>query len=341
MDTKDLILSKIKEKGQLKSADLIKITGFSREYINRFLQELRDEGKIILIGKARSSRYVLAEKETIEKAKKEILEFQEIFKNKNLKEDLVLKKIKRESGLFIDLPKNIEDILEFSFLEMLNNAIEHSDSKEIFVKFFKDGNDMVFIVRDWGVGIFNNIMKEKKINNKMEAVEFLLKGKQTTDPDKHTGQGIFFTSKLADFFIIASSKKILRFSNEVEDIFVEDSKSNKKGTKITFRIGLKSSRSAKKIFREYTDDDFEFTKTKIVVKLYKIGVKFISRSEARRLVVGLDQFKEILLDFKGVETVGQGFVDEIFRVWQNNNPDIKIKFENANENVNFMIKRAI
>jgi len=67
---------------------------------------------------------------------------------------------------------------------------------------------------------------------------------------------------------------------------------------------------------------------------------FISRSQARRVLTGLEKFKEITLDFSDVETIGQGFADEVFRVWKNNHPDIKINYQNTNENILFMIKRA-
>ena len=53
-----------------------------------------------------------------------------------------------------------------------------------------------------------------------------------------------------------------------------------------------------------------------------MGVEFVSRSEAKRLLAELDKFSEITFDYKGVEKVGQGFVDEIYRVWQNQNSDI-------------------
>jgi len=341
MNIKEQILAKIKQKGQIKSSEIVKMTGFSREYINRFLQELRDEGSIVLIGKARASSYVLANQKDIEKAKKEILVFEKTYKNIDLSEDLILKEIKRETGIFIDLPKNIEVIVEFSFLEMLNNAIEHSQTKKIFITLVRDKKTLMFVINDVGIGIFDNIKEKKKLKSDMEAIEFLLKGKQTTDPKRHTGQGIFFTSKIADALTIVSNRKRLRFINAVDDIFVEESLKESKGTEIIFFINLNTKRTAEQVFKKYTDEDFEFTKTKIVVKLYKFGTSLISRSEARRLVVGLDKFKEVLLDFKDVGTVGQGFADEIFRVWQNNHPDIKIKYINSNENVDFMIKRAL
>ena len=47
-----------------------------------------------------------------------------------------------------------------------------------------------------------------------------------------------------------------------------------------------------------------------------------------------------MLDFKDINTIGQGFSDEVFRVWKHLYPEINIMFKNANENVTFMIDRA-
>ena len=55
---------------------------------------------------------------------------------------------------------------------------------------------------------------------------------------------------------------------------------------------------------------------------------------------GLEKFKHVTLDFRGVKTVGQGFADEVFRVWQKNHPSITIEPKNMNDNVRFMTKRA-
>ena len=49
------------------------------------------------------------------------------------------------------------------------------------------------------------------------------------------------------------------------------------------------------------------TKHKISVKLYQFGTDLLSRSEAKRVTMGLENFQEIELDFKNVATIGQGF----------------------------------
>ena len=72
-----------------------------------------------------------------------------------------------------------------------------------------------------------------------------------------------------------------------------------------------------------------------------MGTEYISRSQARRILGGLDKFRTVILDFKNVKTVGQGFADEVFRVWKRHYPNIDIVTKNANENITFMIKRAL
>ena len=56
--------------------------------------------------------------------------------------------------------------------------------------------------------------------------------------------------------------------------------------------------------------------------------------------MGLEKFREIILDFKDVEEIGQAFADEIFRVFQNEHPNINLHPINTNEQIAKMILRA-
>ncbi len=340
MDVRSLILEKIARNKEIKAVDIIKATGFSRAYIDRFFKELRDEGKIILIGKANQAHYVIASKKAVSRAKRKLLNAYRILENKNLSEDIVLEEIKRETGIFLNLPKNVSDILDYAFLEMLNNAIEHSNSKKIIVIVKRDKSGIYFEIIDQGIGIFKNIMEKRNLKNELEAIQDLLKGKQTTKPEEHTGEGIFFTSKVTDRLIIKSSIKELIFDNRLKDVFIRDIKLIK-GTKVRFEISKKSKRELNKIFEEYAGQSYEFSKTKVAVNLYKMDKAYISRSQARRVMAGLDKFKTIILNFKDVETIGQAFADEVFRVWQRKHPQIKINYINCNENVDFIIKHVL
>jgi len=339
MELKKLILNQITKKGHLKTAEITKISGFSRAYVNRFLKQLQEEGEIALIGKANKALYVKAEKNQLDLQKSKILSARKRISNKNISEDLVLDEIQKNTGIFLDLPKNTERIVSYAFTEMLNNAIEHSRSEFIEIFMEKTEEKIRFDVTDHGVGIFRNIQNKKKLASELEAIQDLLKGKQTTMPERHSGEGIFFTSKAADVLTIKSFRKKLVFNNIVSDVFIEDLKEFI-GTRVTFVISEKTSRDLKKIFDRHTDEFFKFSKTKVIVKLHKMGTEYLSRSQARRITVGLENFKTIILNFKDVKTVGQAFADEIFRVWKSKNPNIEIVSESANENIMFMVNRA-
>jgi len=340
MDIRNLILKCLKKDKELRVSEIVRETKFSRAYINRFFQALKNEGKIILIGRANKARYVLAGKETFFRVKKSILGVRKILQNKNLSEDLVLSEIKQDTGISLDLSKNVSEILDYAFSEMLNNAIEHSKSKKIEIQMRRNDKEVIFNVRDWGVGIFNNIMRKRKLKDEFEAIQDLLKGKQTTLPEEHTGEGVFFTSKVSDLLTIQSSTKKLIFNNILDDIFIREVKETC-GTKVSFVISVKSKTNLGDVFKKYSEGAFTFNKTITKVSLYKLDSVFISRSQARRILSGLDKFKKIVLDFKGVDTVGQAFADEIFRVWQSRHPRIEIEHNNANDNIAFMIKHAL
>ena len=78
-----------------------------------------------------------------------------------------------------------------------------------------------------------------------------------------------------------------------------------------------------------------------MLHLAKIGDEnLISRSQAKRLLTRLEPFKEVFLDFEGVDIIGQAFADEIFRVFQNAHPEIEIIQVKANKNIQNIIKRV-
>lgn len=340
MDTKKLILKTLKKKGEVKSSEIIKISGFSRAYVNRFFKEMREEGILVLVGKANNTKYVSGSEKVILKEKSSIGTVHRVLKNKGLNEDDVLSDISKNTGILRHIGNNVSKIVEYAFTEMLNNAIEHSLSERIEIRMERKDKNIIFEVKDKGVGIFNNIMAKKHLADKMAAIQDLLKGKETTQPDRHSGEGIFFTSKIGDIFILESFEKKLIFDNLEGDIFLKDLKKQKIGTRVVFSIRTDSKKNVEEVFREYTDSSFSFSRTKVTVKLYSGSSVYISRSQARRLLTGLDKFKTIILDFKGIDTIGQGFADEIFRVWKKKYPQKNILTKNAEENVLFMIKRA-
>ena len=54
----------------------------------------------------------------------------------------------------------------------------------------------------------------------------------------------------------------------------------------------------------------------------------------------MDRFKEAVLDFKGIESIGPAFADEVFRVFRATHPSVHLVVMNANDEVQKMIRRA-
>jgi hypothetical protein len=157
-------------------------------------------------------------------------------------------------------------------------------------------------------------------------------------PERHTGEGIFFSSKVADRFVIRSHKIELVVDNKTEELFA--SQTNQQiGTLVEFYLSRQSKKNLQEIFQKYTNEDFKFDKTKVLVALNEEN-GMLSRSQARKLLYGLDKFERIQLDFQKVKGIGQGFADEIFRVYAQAHPDKLVEPVNANDVVAFFIKKA-
>lgn len=242
---------------------------------------------------------------------------------------------------------NILDICEYGFGEMFNNAIDHSEGTEITVSTSLKKNDIIMTVRDDGIGIFRKIKNAFGLESERDSILQLAKGKLTTDKANHTGEGIFFTSRIMDEFYILSHDLDYFRDNREEDWFFESREAGFSGTCVSMTLSIHSKKLLKDVFTPFTTDDEDegiprFNKTHFLVALGKLGEdRYISRSQAKRILLGLDKFNEVMLDFKDVRTVGQGFVDEVFRVFQNKHPHIKIKYINANDDVTFMIQRGL
>ena len=228
----------------------------------------------------------------------------------------------------------------YVFTEMLNNAIDHSGAPSARVAVWAGALGLRFEVFDRGRGALPNLQERLGLADAYDALGELSKGKTTTDPDRHTGEGIFFSSKAVDVFVLESgglrwSVDNLRHDQAVgtSDVVV--------GTRVRWEIDPTSQRPLSEVFRAFTDEDHEFDRTVAVVALFGLGVRFISRSEAKRVMRGLERFRRVELDFAGVEEVGQGFVDEALRVWPSQHPATVVTPVRMVGPVDFMVRRGL
>lgn len=300
--------------------------GISRQASHRHIQKLISEGLIIASGNTRNRIYKV----------KPLVNFSAKLPLTGLEEDKVWREHIRP--LMNGLSSNVLGVCQYGFTEIVNNAIDHSEGTILIIGLVRTYKNISLRVVDNGVGIFNKIQKELNLDDPLHALLELSKGKLTTDPAHHTGEGIFFTSRMFDKFILTSGNLFFSYEAEV-DWLLEDKKESFSGTGVQLEISPLSERTTQEVFDRFSvADDYGFSKTHVPVLLATYGDEnLVSRSQARRLLTRFERFKEIILDFKDVNTIGQAFADEIFRIFQTKNPGIHLEPINMSEQVQKMI----
>jgi hypothetical protein len=316
-------------------SDIARVTaeyfGISRQAAHKHLRNLLKENAIVSDGKTRR-RYRLAP----------LVEWRKVYPLAGLAEDVVWRD--DVAPALGEMASNVSHIWAYAFTEMLNNAIDHSGGQNVSVHVQKTAASTTITIRDDGIGIFRKIQEALGLLDERHSVIELAKGKLTTDPANHTGQGIFFSSRMMDQYQILSGGVYFghSFGND-EDWVMERNKENAgPGTFIFMSLDNHTARTTTKIFDQYsTPDTLGFTKTVVPVRLAQYGNnELVSRSAAKRLLERVDRFQTVIFDFTDVPTIGQAFADEIFRVFARRHPQMELIDVNTATEVEQMIARA-
>jgi len=327
----DIIIKNIKQHPVDVISFVAAEVGVSRQAVYKHLKHLLDTGQIVNNGTKRLPLYQLVAGHPQRKYK--IFMVDKNLDEHNIWNDFVSPGLEK-------LKSKLVGICQYGFTEILNNVVDHSGAQTVKVTVSANA-EIIMEIHDNGIGIFDKLKSFLQVSDEKEAILHLTKGKLTSDPSKHTGEGIFFTSRIFDNFEISSGTTLYtRFADNDWSVRTLDKKII--GTNVIMRIKANSDKDIKEIFKKYSNENFEFSTTEPLVELtLNKNETYISRSQAKRLLFNLDNFKLIILDFKNVEMLGQGFVDEVFRVYQNAHPQISLEYKNANADVEFMIKRGL
>ena len=315
------------------SKHIARIFSITVQAVNRHIRRLESEEWLISTGTGKGKRYFLGDL----REHKSLLPLSD-----NFTEDSLWRN--QYSFVFEGLPENIMDICHYGFTEMVNNVIDHSDGKHIYISAKRDKETIIIFVLDNGEGIFRKIKRLHKLNDERQALFELSKGKLTTDPDNHTGEGIFFTSRVFDEFEIDSKGVKFSHNDQFEFDYISETEfsKNEAGTAVYLLINRDSERNIQAVFDDYAGpDEFQFNKTVIPVRLAQYGnEKLVSRSQAKRLLARIERFQNVIFDFEGVSAIGQAFADDILRVYANNHPDIVMLPIKMEPNVKKMVIRT-
>jgi len=241
--------------------------------------------------------------------------------------------------LLAGLPANSIDIWQYCVTEMVNNAIDHSEGSTLTVVVQRPPSNTWVHVIDDGIGIFRKLKAAFNLKDEKEAILELAKGKLTTDPDRHSGQGIFFTSRMLDEFSILSRGAFFSHEAARPRDYIMDNEDADSSTMVTMALDNNTERTLKDVFDQYSSgDNYDFSKTVVPLRLAKFGEeKLISRSQAKRALARVERFKSVVFDFAGIQMIGQAFADEIFRVWAKAHGDVECTVIDASPDLRKMI----
>ena len=241
------------------------------------------------------------------------------------------------------IPENVREIVAHGMLEMSNNAIEHSGGTTVSIRATRTGQKLSIQIGDDGCGIFQHLIEVGELADTEQAAIELAKGRFTTRPQDHTGEGIFFCSRAFDRFWILSDGFFLILGDSGSASAKPADATSDFATLVDLTIAVDSNRQLSDVYEKYAPTpECQFSRTEIPIHLLVTNGDYpMSRSQARRVVHRLERFGGATFDFANVDAIGQAFADEIFRVFAGKHPEVELRYINASDRVDYMIRRAI
>lgn len=280
--------------------------------------------------------------------KKEEYSFQYSMKDTLYEDSIYFEDI---SPLLENASEEAKHIWSYAFMEMMNNAIEHSGCENIYCRVVKDALYTEITITDDGIGIFKNVQNYLigqlgKKATYQDALLELYKGKLTTASENHSGEGIFFSSKTMDEFAIWADNAIYVHGVSEKTRFVQDhliayyTRLKHIGTAVMMKLDNQTKRKLGEVFDMFAPIEEGFVKTRIPIKEVCTGGQPMARSQARKILWRLEEFSQAEFDFSEIDFMGQGFADEVFRVFKAHHPEVEIIPVNACPRVLGMIKHV-
>ena len=233
----------------------------------------------------------------------------------------------RDFAPFFALPPEVARMAQHAFTELVNNAADHSGGTQVTVSMRQTAAHLQLLVSDDGCGLFERIESAFAIGDPALAMVELAKGKLTTQAERHTGRGLYFTSRLADVFDLHANERAYQYRGWDRRAWHPGKPLSRRGTSIYLAIALDTTRTLDAVLRAHSLDGAGYGFDSTVVPLNLLlgpSTGLESRAQARCVASRLGSFKRAELDFTGIADIGHGFADELFRVFGRDHPALAL-----------------
>ncbi len=315
------------------SGEVAAAAGVTRQAAYYHLSAMAHRGLLLHEGKGRGGRYrrasLLSEVHLIDGLEEHVVWGEDQWALKSLK-----------PTVFADNPK-VKPILDWAFTEMLNNAIDHSEGIHVMVRWFLEPGRIIFEIEDDGIGVFRKMRQQRGLRVDFESIGEIAKGRQTTAPERHSGLGIFYSSKMVSRFMLSSGQLTWTVDASIDDQAIGGLDQERVGTLVRCEVSMTTRVVPLEVFDAFSDPETYGSKSTLRVSLFREGDAFVSRSEAKRVGAHLEKFDMVELDFSGIQQVGQGFIDELFRIWRKAHPGTRLVPVHANPAIVALIESTL
>ncbi|MCW7540826.1 DUF4325 domain-containing protein [Aquabacterium sp. A7-Y] len=242
-----------------------------------------------------------------------------------------------------DLPPGVAGLAHHAFTELLNNAIDHSGGRQVTVSMRQNRTHLHLLVSDDGCGAFERIRSAFAIDDPRLALLELSKGKLTTQPERHTGRGLFFTSRLFDVFDLYANGLVFQHQHWQRRDWLSANPLHRPGTTVFMSLPLNTARTLAQVYEEHYGEASraDFARTVVPMRLARLaGEDLESRAQAKRIVSRFERFETVELDFADIPAIGQAFADELFRVFAQQHPGVTLRPVNMSAAVAQAVREA-
>lgn len=250
----------------------------------------------------------------------------------------------RDFAPYFPLASNVMRLTQHSFCELLNNAIDHSGGSGVTVSLRQTPSHVQLLVSDDGRGVFDKIRDTFSLSDPQVAMLELSKGKLTTQPERHTGHGLYFTSRLADVFDLHANQQAFQHRSWEGSGWRTGRPMDRQGTSVYVSIALDTPRTLESVMQAHSLDGagVRFDRTTVPLHLLmsdQVGLE--SRAQARQVGARLTTFRLAELDFSDIPHIGHSFADELFRVLPRHQPTLNLSPINMSPAVAAMVDSIV
>ncbi|MBP6903403.1 MAG: ATP-binding protein [Burkholderiaceae bacterium] len=239
-----------------------------------------------------------------------------------------------------ELPPNVAEIAEQVFTELVNNAVDHSGGSLVTVSMRQTPWQCQLLVSDDGRGVFDSLGQRFQLDDPAQAMLQLALGKLSSQPERHTGRGLFFTARLADVFDLHANGAAFQQRDWQRSQWHAGRPACQHGTSVYVALRLDTQRTLDEVLRQHSLDGQGYAFERTVLPLRLAG-GLSSRAQARRVAERLPLFRRVELDFDGLPSVGHAFADELLRVFGRAHPQVELVPVNAAPSVAALLRSVV